>query len=85
MADWASRSVFEYDGEQHRLDRRQYLKDIRRLDRLREAGWRVMRLHWEDLAQPGNAIGLEMLRFTGRTAELHAPEVTRLLGETWHS
>lgn len=85
MADSASRSAFEYDGEQHRLNRTQYLKDIRRLERIRAAGWRVLRIHWEDLAADGNAIGLEMLKLTGRPAVPHRPEVTRLLLETWTS
>ena len=38
----------EYDGDQHRTDRVQYLKDIRRLDMLRELGWIVIRVVAED-------------------------------------
>lgn len=38
----------EYDGDQHRTDRRQYLKDIRRLDMLRELGWIIVRVVAED-------------------------------------
>ncbi|MBO1900635.1 DUF559 domain-containing protein [Leucobacter weissii] len=41
--------VVEYDGEQHRSSRAQYLKDVRRLDRVRERGYRVLRVHAEDL------------------------------------
>lgn len=43
--------IFEYDGEQHRLDRSQYLKDVVRLDRVRRQGWRVARFHNEDLSK----------------------------------
>ena len=38
----------EYDGEQHRSDRRQYVKDIRRLEMLQEMGWTVVRVVAED-------------------------------------
>ncbi len=38
------RIAVEYDGDHHRLDRRQYERDQRRLDRLMDAGWRVIRI-----------------------------------------
>jgi hypothetical protein len=38
----------EYDGDQHRSDRKQYVKDIRRLHALEELGWRVVRIVSED-------------------------------------
>jgi hypothetical protein len=34
----------EYDGEQHRVDRWQYIKDIRRLEELERLGWIVIRV-----------------------------------------
>lgn len=34
----------EYDGEQHRSDRRQYTWDIRRLEMLERRGWNVIRV-----------------------------------------
>jgi hypothetical protein len=34
----------EYDGDQHRSDRRQYTWDIRRLERLERLGWIVIRV-----------------------------------------
>lgn len=34
----------EYDGDQHRTDRRQYVKDIRRLEMLERMGWIVVRV-----------------------------------------
>lgn len=38
----------EYDGDQHRSDRRQYVKDIRRMEMLEELGWTVVRVVAED-------------------------------------
>ena len=40
--------VVEYDGDQHRTDRRQYVKDIRRLEMLERMGWIVIRVVAED-------------------------------------
>jgi very-short-patch-repair endonuclease len=37
-----------YDGDQHRTDRRQYVKDIRRLEMLEEMGWIIVRAVAED-------------------------------------
>ena len=38
----------EYDGDQHRTDRRQYVKDIRVLPKLERMGWIVVRVIKED-------------------------------------
>ncbi|GLE53881.1 hypothetical protein ATCCBAA256_34440 [Mycobacterium montefiorense] len=38
----------EYDGDQHRSDRSQYVKDIRRAEMLDRLGWRVIRVINED-------------------------------------
>jgi hypothetical protein len=38
----------EYDGDQHRADRMQYVKDQRRLRKLEELGWIVIRVIAED-------------------------------------
>ncbi|WP_205874508.1 hypothetical protein [Mycobacterium camsae] len=38
----------EYDGDQHRTDRLQYVKDIRRWEMVEELGWRVVRVVKED-------------------------------------
>ena len=40
----------EYDGDVHRLDRRQYVTDMRRAEELRELGWTVVRVVAEDRA-----------------------------------
>ncbi len=38
----------EYDGDHHRTDRRQYVRDIRRLEKLERMGWIVVRVVAED-------------------------------------
>lgn len=38
----------EYDGDQHRTNRRQYVKDVRRLERLERMGWIIVRVVAED-------------------------------------
>lgn len=38
----------EYDGDQHRTDRQQYVRDIRRLEMLERLGWIVIRVVMED-------------------------------------
>jgi hypothetical protein len=37
-----------YDGDQHRIDRRQHAKDIRRQEMLDETGWTIVRVVAED-------------------------------------
>jgi hypothetical protein len=36
--------ALEYDGDQHRTDRRQFVKDINRLDTIQDLGWTVIRV-----------------------------------------
>jgi very-short-patch-repair endonuclease len=38
----------EYDGDQHRSSRAQYVRDIRRLETLERMGWIVVRVVAED-------------------------------------
>ncbi len=46
---WESYQVAaEYDGDQHRTDRRQYVRDQWRLRKLEALGWRVIRVIVED-------------------------------------
>lgn len=40
--------AIEYDGDQHRSDRRQYVRDMRRLEELTRLGWVVVRVIKED-------------------------------------
>jgi hypothetical protein len=52
---WQEQMVaVEYDGDQHRSDRRQYVKDIRRLEMLEQQGWTVVRVVTED--SPANIL-----------------------------
>jgi len=44
----AIKVAVEYDGDQHRSSRYQYVKDIRRLDMLQRMGWTVVRVIAED-------------------------------------
>lgn len=46
--------ALEYDGDQHRSDRQQYVKDIRRAEMVDRLGWHVIKVIYED--QP-NVIG----------------------------
>ncbi len=81
LADVERRCLIEYDGEQHRTDRRQYLRDVERLDRARDAGWRVCRLHKEDFAAGLLAVGQRLLAFTGRErAASRSPAILSLVG-----
>jgi Protein of unknown function (DUF559) len=46
---WTDRKIaLEYDGDQHRTDRTQYVKDTRRLRKLEQMGWIVIRVIAED-------------------------------------
>lgn len=45
----AAKVVVEYDGDQHRTDRRQYERDRRRLDALADAGWNVIHVRADAL------------------------------------
>ena len=46
---WPEKLVgIEYDGDHHRSDRRQYLRDIRRRDLVEDLGWRLLRVVAED-------------------------------------
>ena len=56
----------EYDGDQHRTDRRQYRRDIRRLEKLQELGWIVVRVVAED--RPEDVIGRVRNAFDARAA-----------------
>jgi hypothetical protein len=43
------RITFEYEGDRHRTDVRRWRSDIRRREDLEDAGWRVVRVTWDDL------------------------------------
>lgn len=84
LAEELSRVLFEYDGEQHRTSHMQYLRDLDRLERARDAGWRVLLFHAEEvLARPDHA-GRRMLLATGRPPRPVPVRIRRLL-EEWPS
>ena len=65
FVDHTRKVIVEYDGDQHRTDRAQYEKDMRRLDRARAAGYQVIQLRSGDVlrrpvqtaARIGTALG----------------------------
>ena len=46
------RVIVEYEGDQHRTDRRQWQNDIQRTRLLEGLGWRVIRITAADLTDP---------------------------------
>jgi hypothetical protein len=46
------RVIVEYDGDQHRTDRRQFERDVDRLEALAAEGWRVVRVLAHHLDRP---------------------------------
>jgi hypothetical protein len=44
--------ALEYEGDQHRTDRRQWQRDLRRVEELQDARWRVVRVSADDLHAP---------------------------------
>ncbi len=55
----------EYEGDQHRTDRRQFNKDIRRAESLADAGWMIVRVTAEDT--PGGIIARVSTAWRRRT------------------
>lgn len=83
LVDHARKRILEFDGEQHRTDRQQYLKDERRLGQARDAGYEVLRLHHEDFhAAQLVATRQRMCRFLGRTPVSLSPELTHYFAES---
>ncbi|WP_374010243.1 DUF559 domain-containing protein [Leifsonia sp. LS-T14] len=56
------RLAFEYEGDGHRVDRRQWHSDIERRELLEAEGWRVIRVTATDLADR-HAFGARLERF----------------------
>ncbi len=47
-----ARIAIEYEGDEHRTDRRRWMSDIRRRELMEDAGWRVIRVVQADLDDP---------------------------------
>lgn len=74
------RVIVEYDGEQHRTNRAQYLKDVTRLDRARAAGYEVIRVHARDLFAGRDALLLRVAEALGVRLQ-RTPTHPELLGK----
>jgi very-short-patch-repair endonuclease len=48
----AAKIAIEYEGDQHRTDRKRWMRDIRRRELMEDAGWRVVRVTQADLDDP---------------------------------
>lgn len=83
LVDRVTRKIAEFDGEQHRLDRRQYLKDLRRLELVRTIDFDVLRLHAENFA-PGElaATRLRLCSFFEVNPRSPAPYLARYFAES---
>jgi len=67
--------ALEYDGDHHRTDRRQYVKDIRRAEMVDGMGWQVIKVINEDRADYIIARACDALARRG-----YAPPPSRSLG-----
>lgn len=63
LALTAQRIAFEYEGDGHRVERRQWSLDIKRHDFLEAAGWRVIRVTADDLFRDRAALAARLRRF----------------------
>lgn len=85
LADRRKRKIIEFDGEQHRSDRTQYLKDIRRLSLAADDGYRLLRLHRERFRHSA-LVGLraELCAFLGEPPQKIPRRLARYFDEPYH-
>lgn len=69
------RVVCEYDGDQHRTDRRQYERDLDRLEHLRWEGWHVVRAQQRHLRAERHTLRRRVAR--ALLAGGYRPDLTR--------
>lgn len=81
MVDRERRLIIEYDGEHHRRDRAQCLKDQRRLDSARAAGYRILRLHREDVLDRPQETARRIADFLERPLRPVSAALRRLFAE----
>ncbi|WP_449282280.1 hypothetical protein [Leucobacter sp.] len=79
--DDETRSIFEYDGEQHVTSARQRRRDPRKHQAARDSGWRLLVFFHEDLLESLADAGRRMLEFSGRSGRPVRPSLSRLLDE----
>lgn len=71
------RLAVEYDGDHHRMSRRVYVNDIRRLEKIRRCGWEVIRVIKED--HPGSVLARVREAYKRRAEIDEMPVTSRLL------
>ncbi len=82
QADREARRLLEYDGDQHRAVRAQYLKDLDRLERARAAGYGVLRLQMEHLRRSALPATRELIcGFLGRRPQPVPARLARYFAE----
>ena len=64
------RVVFEYEGDQHRTDPALWRRDIWRRELFEEAGWRVVRVHRDDLLAEPERLLSRVARVIGQRQRL---------------
>lgn len=65
--------ALEYDGDHHRTDRGQYVRDIRRLEMVERLGWHVIKVVNED--RPSDVIGRARAALAHRSASKSPPRL----------
>lgn len=82
QVDHEKKLILEYDGEQHRTDRDQYLHDETRLQRARDAGYEAVRLHYEDFFTENLGRTRKLLcEKVGREPQRLSAELSKLFAE----
>lgn len=79
--DEATRSVYEYDGEQHTYSTKQRRRDSEKHQLARDAGWRVLVLFARDVVEEPIGTGRRMLEFGGQRPRRVSPASARALDE----
>ncbi|QIK62268.1 DUF559 domain-containing protein [Leucobacter viscericola] len=82
LVDRETKRIVEYDGEQHRTDRLQYLRDEERLENAREEGWKILRLRKENFHDRELAATRRILcDFLLRVPKTLPPRLTKYFAE----
>ena len=85
LADVQGKRIIEYDGDHHWRDRRQYVRDLERLDAVRNAGWEVLVVLREHHWSRERSLSERLLTFLGRECCELPAEDARLLDERYVS
>lgn len=79
--DRATRTIYEYDGQQHAYSLTQRRRDACKHQAARDAGWRIKVLFDEELLAGALPAGRTMLEFAGRTGRRPRSALAKLLDE----